>query len=88
VERGTRPDAPHRRQRVGDLLGGELGVGIEHAVDASPLALALATRRVERTRELVIPPTPYIVAYTVDSAGDVIILGIVHGAQRRPQQLD
>lgn len=45
--------------------------------------------RVERTRELVIPHTPSIVAYTVDeSSGDVTILRIVHGAQRWPQQLD
>jgi toxin ParE1/3/4 len=44
--------------------------------------------RVDHTRELVIPPTPNTVVHTIDAAGDVIILGIVHGAQRWPQQLD
>jgi toxin ParE1/3/4 len=44
--------------------------------------------RVDRTRELVIPHTPYIVVYTVDAAGDVTILRLVHGAQRWPQQLE
>lgn len=39
--------------------------------------------RVEGTRELVIPRTPYIVAYTV--IGDaVVILDVLHGAQEWP----
>jgi toxin ParE1/3/4 len=39
--------------------------------------------RVPRTRELVIPRTPYIVAYRV--RGDVVeILRVLHGARRWP----
>jgi toxin ParE1/3/4 len=37
--------------------------------------------RIEGTRELVVSRTPYIVAYKV-GAGEVIILRILHGAQR------
>ncbi len=44
--------------------------------------------RVAGTRELVIPHTPYIVAYTVDPALDiVIVLRVLHGARRWPTEL-
>lgn len=39
--------------------------------------------RVPGTRELVIPRTPYLVAYTVH-AGQLQILDILHGAQEWP----
>lgn len=39
--------------------------------------------RVEGTRELVIVPSPYIVGYQV-FPGRVLVLNIVHGAQRWP----
>ena len=39
--------------------------------------------RVEDTRELVVPDTPYIVAYRVRE-GVVEILAVIHGAQQRP----
>lgn len=42
--------------------------------------------RVEHTRELVVPGTPYIVAYTVIS-DEVMILAVIHGARRWPQRL-
>jgi len=44
--------------------------------------------RVEGTRELVVTHTPYVVVYTVQSSGDIVILRILHGAQRWPEQLD
>ena len=41
--------------------------------------------RVEGTRELPLPPLPYIVIYRVlEIAGVVEIVNIVHGAQRWP----
>ncbi len=39
--------------------------------------------RVAGTRELVIPRTPYIVAYTV-LADEIVILDVLHGAQSWP----
>ena len=39
--------------------------------------------RIENTRELVVPRLPYIVVYQV-SAEHLLILNIVHGAQRWP----
>ena len=42
--------------------------------------------RVEGTRELVIPQTPYIVAYRVTSSA-VEILSVVHHARKWPERL-
>jgi addiction module RelE/StbE family toxin len=42
--------------------------------------------RVRRTRELVIPGTPFIVAYTVAGAR-IVVLAVYHGAQRWPETL-
>jgi addiction module RelE/StbE family toxin len=39
--------------------------------------------RVDNTRELVIPPLPYILVYQV-SGERIAILSVVHGAQRWP----
>jgi toxin ParE1/3/4 len=44
------------------------------------------TGRVEGTRELVIPRTPYIVAYRI--SGDIVsILRVLHGARRWPEDM-
>ena len=43
--------------------------------------------RVERTRELVVPHTPYIVPYTV--IGDrLVILAVIHGARAWPDKFE
>ena len=42
--------------------------------------------RVQGTRELIIPATPFIVAYRMVKAR-VEILGIIHGARRWPETL-
>ena len=42
--------------------------------------------RVEGTRELAIPATPFIVAYRI-AKGRVEILGIIHGARCWPENL-
>ena len=42
--------------------------------------------RVERTRELVIPSTPYIAAYRV-ARDTVQILRVLHGAQQWPEDI-
>ena len=39
--------------------------------------------RVDETRELVVPHTPFILAYAV-IAGEIVILDVVHGAQEWP----
>ena len=40
------------------------------------------------TREFVVRRSPYIVAYRIDTGDEetIVILGIYHGAQRRPGQ--
>jgi plasmid stabilization system protein ParE len=40
------------------------------------------------TREMVVPGLPYVVVYRIDrsGAGALIVLGVYHGAQRRPGQ--
>lgn len=43
--------------------------------------------RVAGTRELVVPRTPYVVAYRIEAAS-VDILAILHGARRWPAGLD
>ncbi len=41
--------------------------------------------RVPGTRELVVPSTPYIVAYTFDARHDVVqVLAVIHGARLWP----
>jgi addiction module RelE/StbE family toxin len=42
--------------------------------------------RVAGTRELVIAGTPYLVAYRVEAKA-VVILAVIHGAQRWPDEL-
>ena len=42
--------------------------------------------RVEGTRELVVPRTPYIIAYTVIGA-QVMILSVIHSSRRWPDRL-
>lgn len=42
--------------------------------------------RVAGTRELVVPGTPYLVAYAVIE-GEVVILAVLHGAQQWPDTL-
>jgi len=41
--------------------------------------------RIPGTRELVVPRTPYIVAYRLDR-GAVEILAVIHGARRWPEK--
>ena len=42
--------------------------------------------RIGGTRELVIPGTPYIVAYRVEATA-VVVIQVLHGAQRWPDSL-
>ena len=37
------------------------------------------------TRELIVPGTDYIVAYEI-GAGEIIIIGVIHGAKRWPNR--
>lgn len=39
--------------------------------------------RIEGTRELVVPPTPYVIAYRIDGQ-TVRILRVIHGMMRWP----
>ncbi len=40
--------------------------------------------RVKNTRELVIPGTPYIIAYRMKRNGDIEVLRVLHGKRRWP----
>ena len=42
--------------------------------------------RVPRTRELVVPGTPYIVAYTITKSG-ITVLTVLHGARKWPESI-
>ena len=42
--------------------------------------------RVKGTRELVVSDTPYVIAYRVET-GPVVILRLLHGAQKWPSKL-
>lgn len=42
--------------------------------------------RIAGTRELVVPGTPYIVAYTV-LAAEIVVLAVIHGARKWPQSV-
>jgi addiction module RelE/StbE family toxin len=44
--------------------------------------------RVRGTRELVVPGTPFIIAYTVLDHDAIRILGVRHGARRWPPSFD
>jgi addiction module RelE/StbE family toxin len=40
--------------------------------------------RVEGTRELVVPGTPYVIVYRVEADQIIVVLRVLHGAQRWP----
>jgi len=42
--------------------------------------------RVKNTRELVIPGTPYIVAYRIKSPSTIQVLAVLHGKRRWPER--
>ena len=71
-------DNPEAAQRVFTAIR----VAVRRIADAPHLG---RPGRVERTRELVVPRTPYIVAYTV--IGDrLVILAVIHGARAWPDE--
>jgi toxin ParE1/3/4 len=57
-----------------------------HVEQLSHFPMSGRTGRVTGTRELVIPNTPFIAAYTIDQHR-IVILAIYHGAQRWPEIL-
>lgn len=60
---------------------------IESALEALKSHPLIGRRgRVEGTRELVVPTTPFVVAYRI-AKGRIEILGIIHGARRWPEDL-
>jgi addiction module RelE/StbE family toxin len=60
----------------------QLVVDAVQQLDAFPMAGR--TGRVPDTRELVIPNTPFLAAYTIHEER-IVILGVYHGAQRWPE---
>jgi len=66
-------------------------IGMDDAIEAAVSRLADYPHigrpgRIKGTRELVVSGTPYIVAYRVE-ANAVVILHVLHGAQRWPTRL-
>jgi toxin ParE1/3/4 len=75
-----RVDNPSAAQRVGYSIYQRLGVLAEFPYSGR-------TGRVEGTRELALPPLPFIVVYRVkESVGVVEIVNVIHGAQRWPPE--
>ena len=68
-------------EAVATLVAQQILTAIEH-MDAFPLSGR--TGRMHRTRELVIPNTPFIAAYAIRKAR-IVILALYHGAQRWPE---
>jgi toxin ParE1/3/4 len=69
--------------RVADRVWGRILNSVERLVMLPGLG---RPGRVEGTRELIVPRTPYIVAYTVIGA-QVMILSVIHGSRRWPDRL-
>ncbi len=59
---------------------------VRHVEQLDPFPMSGRTGRVAGTRELVIPNTPFIVAYTIDQHR-LMVLAVYHGAQRWPEVL-
>jgi plasmid stabilization system protein ParE len=36
------------------------------------------------TRELVVQGLPYLIVYRIEGQGQIVVLGVYHGAQKRP----
>ena len=59
---------------------------VDRATDTPAVHLQLGRpARIPGTRELVVPRTPYIVAYRLDR-GTIAILAVIHGARRWPER--
>jgi toxin ParE1/3/4 len=71
--------SPAAAVRVGQRLQAMIGLLVEFPDMGHPGALA-------HTREMVVPGLPYIIVYRVEFGGEdtLVILGVYHGAQRRP----
>jgi toxin ParE1/3/4 len=75
-----RVDNPSAARRVGYSIYQRLGV-------LTQFPFSGRTGRVEGTRELPLPPLPFIVVYRVNESGDVVeIVNVIHGAQRWPPE--
>jgi toxin ParE1/3/4 len=75
-----RPENPAAAQRTGQTIYDRLSV-----LGTFPYAGRLG--RVESTRELPLPPLPFIGVYRVIAAADIVeIINIIHGAQRWPPE--
>jgi toxin ParE1/3/4 len=73
-----RRDSPAVAHRIGQAIYDRLNI-----LGAFPYSGKVG--RVEGTRELALPPLPFIVVYRVlESAEAVEIVNVIHGAQRWP----
>lgn len=63
-----------------------LGDALEQTIETlSDHPLVGRTGRVKGTRELVVPKSPFVVVYQVER-DSIVILRLLHGAQRWPQR--
>lgn len=72
-------DDPAAAQRVMQRI-------VARILDLRTLPLLGRAGRCRDTRELVVPDTPYVVGYRI-AGKEIIILTILHGAQRWPRRL-
>ena len=73
-----RQDNPAEAQRVGERMYERLGM-------LAKFPYGGRRGRVDGTRELPLPPLPFIVVYRVPEHADAVeIVNIIHGAQRWP----
>jgi toxin ParE1/3/4 len=74
-----RRDSPATAQRVGQAIYDRIGA-------LGSCAYAGRIGRVDGTRELPLPPLPFIVVYRVLEGADAVeVVNVIHGAQRWPR---
>lgn len=87
----ARADVSHARQYIEQYNPGaaqRLVLALYVAVQRIAAAPHLGRPgRVARTREFVVPRTPYIVAYTV-IGNQLTIIAVIHGAQEWPERFE
>jgi addiction module RelE/StbE family toxin len=86
--------ALRRLEQIGTVIANDNPLAAARVVARLSLAVAALSEhpaigrvgRIAGTRELVFADIPYLIPYRV-SANDILILTILHGAQKRPDEI-